>query len=157
MYMIIHCQVQCTCTCIQLLLFYYKTSAYFIFCERSLLVLEFGSKLVHEGDHILGLLNAHTHTNNDTHTFIHVLQCMYTCTVVSRASTHSWVSAHVPHFKGPLQQLLYKRMEFWSQVSVYVDQNRELCLSAHGRLPRTIHSCRYYYYSYMKNNLLWTT
>ena len=22
------------------------------------------------------------------------------CTVVSRASTHSWVSAHVPHFRG---------------------------------------------------------
>ena len=45
----------------------YKTSAYFIFCERSLLVLEFGGKLVHKGDHILGLLNVHTQ-NNDTHT-----------------------------------------------------------------------------------------
>ena len=33
-------------------------------------------------------------------------------TVVSRASAHSRVSAHVPHFKGPLQQLLYKRMGF---------------------------------------------
>ena len=39
-------------------------------------------------------------------------------TIVFRASTHSQVhvSAHVPHFKGSMQQLLYKCMENMSQV-----------------------------------------
>ena len=38
------------------------------------------------------------------------------------------VSTHVVHCKGSMRQLLYKRMEI----------NRELCLSAHGHLPRTL-------------------
>ena len=60
-------------------------------------------------------------------------------TVVSRASAHSRVSAHVP---GSLLQLPYKHMKFISQVSAHAGQNRELCLSAHGRLPGTL---RYMY------------
>ena len=63
-------------------------------------------------------------------------------TVVSRASTHYRVSAHVPNFKGSLLQLPYKHMEFISRVSAHVGQNHELCLSAHGRLPGTL---RYVY------------
>ena len=35
----------------------------------------------------------------------------------------SQASAHVPHFKGPLQQLLYKLMEFLSWASAHVGQN----------------------------------
>ena len=59
-------------------------------------------------------------------------------TIVSRASAHSWVSTHVPNFKGSLLQLPYKHMEFISRVSAHAGQNRELCLSAHGRLPGTL-------------------
>ena len=59
-------------------------------------------------------------------------------TVVSRASAHSRVSAHVPNFKGSLLQLQYKHMEFISRVSAHTGQNLELCLSAHGRLPGTL-------------------
>ena len=66
------------------------------------------------------------------------IACTHICelyTVVSRASAHSRVSAHVPNFKGSLLQLPYKHMEFISRVSTHVGQNRKLCLSAHGRLP----------------------
>jgi hypothetical protein len=38
-----------------------------------------------------------------------------TCTVVSQASAHSRASAHVPHFKGSMYQLLYKCMEVISR------------------------------------------
>ena len=44
-------------------------------------------------------------------------------TVVSWASAHSRVSAHVPHFKGSMQQLLYNGMEVMSRVSAHVGQN----------------------------------
>ena len=50
----------------------------------------------------------------------------YVTTVVSQAS------AHVPHFKGSLQQLLYKCMEIMSWV------NRDVCLSVRGCLPGTL-------------------
>ena len=63
---------------------------------------------------------------------------MYGITVVSWASAHSRVSAHVPNFKGSLLQLPYKHMEFISRVSAHAGQNCELCLSAHGRLPGTL-------------------
>ena len=59
-------------------------------------------------------------------------------TVVSRANAHSRVSAHIPNFKGSLLQLPYKHMEFISQVSAHAGRNRELYLSAHGRLPGTL-------------------
>ena len=75
-----------------------------------------------------------------------VQDTLYTCTyynvhvstVVSRASTHSWVSAHVPHFKGSMEQLLYKHVEVMSRVSAHEGQNHELRLSAHGHLPGTL-------------------
>ena len=47
-------------------------------------------------------------------------------TVVSRASAHSQVSAHVQNFKGSLLQLPYKHMEFISRVSAHAGQNHEL-------------------------------
>ena len=59
-------------------------------------------------------------------------------TLVSWANAHSRVCTHVLHFKGPLLQLLYKRTGYWSQVSAHVGQICKLCLSAHGRLPRTL-------------------
>ena len=62
----------------------------------------------------------------------------YGITIVSRASAHSRVSTHVPNFKGSLLQLPYKHMEFISWVSAHAGRNRELCLSAHGRLPGTL-------------------
>ena len=40
-------------------------------------------------------------------------------TVVSRASVHSRVSAHIPNFKGSLLQLPYEHMEFISRVSAH--------------------------------------
>ena len=65
---------------------------------------------------------------------------------MSRASTQSRVSAHVVHFKGSIQQLLYKRI---SRVSAHADQNRKLCSSAHGRLPGTLR------YMQDKNTCIW--
>ena len=67
--------------------------------------------------------------------------------VVSRASAHSRVSAHVPNFKGSLLQLPYKHMEFISRVSTHAGRNRELCLSAHGRLPGTLRYIHVYMYT----------
>ena len=62
----------------------------------------------------------------------------YGITIVSRASAHSRVSAHVPNFKGSPLQLPYKYMEFISRVSTHAGQNHELYLSAHGPLPWTL-------------------
>ena len=44
-------------------------------------------------------------------------------------------SAHVPHFKGSLQQLLYECMP---RVSAHADQKHKFCLSAHGCSPGTL-------------------
>ena len=48
-------------------------------------------------------------------------------TIVSQASTHSRVSAHVPNFKGSLLQLPYKHTEFisreapmWAKIISYI-------------------------------------
>ena len=41
-------------------------------------------------------------------------------------------------FQGTTVAVLYKCVEFWSQVSVHAAQTCELCLSAHGRLPGTL-------------------
>ena len=48
-------------------------------------------------------------------------------TVVSRASAHTRVSAHVLSFMGSLLQLPYKHMEFISRVSTHAGRNCELC------------------------------
>ena len=56
-----------------------------------------------------------------------------TCTIVSRASAHSWVSAHTPHFHG-VKIAAY----VMSRVCAHTDQNCELYLSVHGHLPRTL-------------------
>ena len=89
--------------------------------------------------------NTHTHTHTHTHTldeFRGHWPCsqLLNITVVSRASAHSQVSAHIPNFKGSLLQLPYKHMEFVSRVSTHVGRNRELYLliSARGRLPGTL-------------------
>jgi hypothetical protein len=55
-------------------------------------------------------------TAREKYIILLVRVAMYT-TVVSRASAHSRVSAHVPHFKGLMLQLLYKCMEVISRVS----------------------------------------
>ena len=73
-------------------------------------------------------------------------ECVYPCvhlyayyTVVSWASTHSWVTAHIPRFKG-LCSSFYTNV--WklhiSRVSAHTGQNCKLCLSAHGCLPGTL-------------------
>ena len=59
-------------------------------------------------------------------------------TIVSQASIHCRISAHVPNFKGLMLQLPYKRMQFIYWVSTHAGCNRELCLSAHGRLTGSL-------------------
>ena len=53
------------------------------------------------------------------------------CTVVSRASAHSCVSAHVLHFKGPLIAPSIQTYGILIPGKRPVGPNRELCLSTH--------------------------
>ena len=74
--------------------------------------------------------------------------CMHVCisiacqslfTVVSRASAHCRVSAHVPHFKASMYIAVSIQIYGnYVPVSAHAGQNRDVCLSTHGRLPETL-------------------
>ena len=62
-----------------------------------------------------------------------------TCVTLFHSTVVSRASAHVPHFKGSIYvaACMQTYMIVVSWVSAHTDQNREACLSAHGRLFRT--------------------